>query len=180
MIPADVQQAIKTALIQGIHANANKIYYTSQDTVGCYVPVLTGELKASGSLIYKAEGVSIKYSAPHAAIVETGLDTAVPFNGGTGEQKVYIPTHRRKNGAVVRGHYRTVQEGKAVTFSPRISKFERGPEITRILTEHAPREGQEFLKRAVLKEIVCLSDDMEKAFLTGRNRMQFKKGNSKR
>lgn len=175
MIPSDVQMAIKRALIQGIHANANKIYYTSQDTVGCYVPVDTGELKASGSLIYKAEGVSIKYSAPHAAIVETGLETAVPLDG-RGEQKVYIPTHRRKNGAVVQGHYRNVQDGKAISFRPKISKFERGPEITRIITEHAAREGQEFLKRAVLKEIVCLSDDMEKAFITGPNTMQFKKG----
>ena len=178
MIPSDVQKAIKTALIQGIQQNGNRIFYRSQDTVGCYVPVVTGELKSSGSLIYKAESVSINYSAPHAAIVEAGLETAVPFNGGTGEQKVYIPTHRRKNGAVVRGHYRTVQEGKAVTFSPRISKFERGPEITRILTEHAPREGQEFLKRAVLKEIVCLPDDMEKAFLTGSTTIQFKQGKS--
>jgi hypothetical protein len=173
MIPEAIQTAIKRALIQGIRANGNKIYYTSQDTVGCYVPVLTGELKASGSLIYKADSVAIHYSAPHAAIVETGLESAIPLTGGS--ERVYVPTHRRKNGAVVKGHYRNVQDGKAITFSPKISKFERGPEITRIITEHAAREGQEFLKRAVLKEIVCLSEDMEKAFITGPNTIQFKK-----
>ena len=83
------------------------------------------------------------------------------------------------NGAVVKGHYRNVQNGKAITFSPKISKFERGPEITRIITENAAREGQEFLKRAVLKEIVCLSDDVEQALITGSyeniNGLQFKK-----
>jgi len=175
MIPSTLQAAIKRALIQGIHANGNKIYYRSQDTVGCYVPVDTGKLKASGSLIYKAESLLIRYSAPHAAIVETGLETAVPLDG-TGERQIYIPTHRRKNGATVKGHYRTVQDGKIISFRPKISKFERGPEITRIITEHSAREGQEFLKRAVLKEIVCLSDDMEKAFLTGPNTVKFKKG----
>ena len=147
MIPSDIQRAIKLALITGIQVNGKKIFYRSQDTVGCYVPVLTGELKASGSIIYKATGVSMHYSAPHAAIVK--------------------------------GHYRNVQDGKAITFSPKISKFERGPEITRIITENAAREGQEFLKRAVLKEIVCLSDDMEQALITGSyeniNGLQFKK-----
>jgi hypothetical protein len=177
MIPSDIQRAIKLALITGIQVNGKKIFYRSQDTVGCYVPVLTGELKSSGSIIYKAAGVSINYSAPHAAIVETGLETAIPLTGGS--ERVYVPTHRRKNGAVVKGHYRNVQNGKAITFSPKISKFERGPEITRIITENAAREGQEFLKRAVLKEIVCLSDDVEQALITGSyeniNGLQFKK-----
>ena len=113
MISSDLKNAIKKALIQGIQDNGSRIFYRSQDTVGCYVPVLTGELKSSGSLIYKAESVSINYSAPHAAIVEAGLETAVPLEGTGGEQKVYIPTHRRKNGVVVNGHYRTVKDGKA-------------------------------------------------------------------
>ena len=177
MISSDLKNAIKKALIQGIQDNGSRIFYRSQDTVGCYVPVLTGELKSSGSIIKTSDSVSIHYSAPHAAVVEAGLDTAVPLNMG-GSERVYIPTHRRKNGVVVNGHYRTVKDGKMVTFRPKISKFERGAEITRKITNHAPREGQEFLKRAVLKEIVCLPDDIEKAFITGSTTIQFKKGKS--
>ena len=44
MISSDLKNAIKKALIQGIQDNGSRIFYRSQDTVGCYVPVLTGEL----------------------------------------------------------------------------------------------------------------------------------------
>jgi len=160
MVPKEIHNLIKDGIIAGIQKNGEYIFYRSQDTLGCYVPVLTGELKASGSIIYKRDSVSIEYSAPHAAKVEAGLPEATPLTDAD-TQRVYVPTHRRKNGVVVKGHYKRYDGGKnpnakVITFRPKHSKFERGPEITRVITENAPREGQWFLRRAVLKDISML------------------------
>lgn len=173
MVPKDIQELVKNSIIKGIQATGNEIFYRSQDTVGCYVPVLTGELKSSGTVIYVRDGVKIEYTAAHAAIVERGLPEATPLTDPN-TQRVYVPTHRRKNGVVVKGHYKHYGEGKnpnakVITFRPKHSKFERGPEITRVITENAPREGQFFLKRAVLKEISNLPLFIWYAFVkTGR------------
>jgi hypothetical protein len=135
-----------------------------------YVPVQTGKLKESGSIIYKRESINIEYSAPYAAVVEAGISSATPLDS-VNTQRVYVPTHRRKNGVVIQGHYKHYDKGKnpnakVITFRPKHSKFEYGPEITRVITENAPREGQWFLKRAVLKEIMrlpgALSKELEK------------------
>ncbi len=41
--------------------------------------------------------------------------------------------------------------------------------------ENAPREGQFFLKRAILKEVSEMSEDMYRAFIkTNHNGVQFK------
>jgi hypothetical protein len=131
-----------------------------------YVPVLTGTLKASGSVIYKRESITIEYSAPYAATVEAGISEPTPLTD-VDTQRVYVPTHRRKGGVVVKGHYKRYDGGKnpnakVITFRPKHSKFEYGPEITRVITENATREGQWFLKRAVMDEIQLLPDAMEK------------------
>ena len=175
MLPKQIQQAVKDTIIQSIQNNGGRIFNRTQDTLGCYVPVVTGELKQSGSLIKVRDGVKIQYTADHAAIVETGLPEATPLTD-LNTQRVYVPTHRRKNGVVVKGHYKHYGEGKnpnakIITFRPKHSKFEKGPEITRVITENAPRAGQFFLKRAVLKEITNLPEDMKDSFRNLTNRI---------
>lgn len=95
----DVGEEILKILIRGAQRNARRIFHISQQTEQCYVPVLTGYLKSSGSVTDDAEGATIRYDAPYASIVEYG------HNGRDfrGEQKVKIKSHIRE--AFVRQPY---------------------------------------------------------------------------
>ena len=146
---------LEKSIIRGIQDNTKKIYNRSQDTTGCYVPVDTGNLKSSGSVDNTTTGAKIAYTADYAAQVEKG-NPATPITEIT---RVYVPTYRRKNGTVVKGHYKEVQ-GKIIIFRPKISKFERGEQITRILKEEPAREGQRFVTRAIKRELPSILDDI--------------------
>lgn len=148
-------QSIEKSVIKGIQDNSKKIFNRSQDTTGCYVPVDTGELKASGSVKDTGTGAIISYTADHAAQIEKG-NPAIPIEETT---RVYVPTYRKKNGTVVKGHYKEVK-GKVVTFRPKISKFERGEPITRIMRQVPAREGQYFVSRAIKRELPSILDDI--------------------
>lgn len=156
----DLHALIEQAIVDGIRRNGDRIFNTSQATELCYVPVDTGFLKMSGRVENEENGVIIRYRADYSATIEFGQETALPI---TGTQRVYIRTHRRKNGTVVQGHWNEYTNKKLIGFRPKIvgSKFERGEKIWRVISEEKPRAGQYFLTRAINEELPKISGDIE-------------------
>lgn len=156
MVSRQLHNTIKSLIIKGIQKNSQRIFDRSQDTAGCHVPVLTGKLKLSGFVRPHLQGAVIGYAAPYSSDVEFGRE-ARPIEE---VQTIYVPSHRKKNGTVVKGFYKQIK-GRIIAFQPKISKFERGDLIYRHITEEPALKGQFFLSRAIVKEIPSLLDDME-------------------
>ncbi len=154
-VSKELQNTIKNIIIKSIQKNGDRIFYRSQDTAGCFVPILTGDLKRSGYVRQQSNGVIMGYQEGYAADVEVGRD-ARPIEE---TQTIYVPSHRKKNGTVVKGFYKEIK-GKIIAFEPKISKFERGKLIYRHIKEEPAIKGQYFLTRAVEREIPHLVDDM--------------------
>ena len=155
---ADIpNKEIEKAIINGIQDNAQRIFERSQDTIGCFVPVLSGNLKSTGFKEDTQNGSTIGYTADYSRDVEFGHEEK-PITEIT---RVYVPSYRKKNGTVVPGHYKNVQ-GRVIKFEPKISKFERGEEITRVLTSEKKTDGQQFLTRATYQELDNFIDDLAK------------------
>lgn len=158
---------IKKAIIGGIQRNGERIFHRSQQTQECFVPVDRGTLKRSGYTNKLVNGVEIGYTAPYASRVEAG-GPATPYKG-TQVVKVRGYTRRaytRKDGVYVppvevSSHEVKYVNKRLVGFKPKLSKFERGPLIFRVLKEEPAREGQWFLKRSLVQEIKHLPEDIE-------------------
>ena len=163
---------IEKAIVQSIKDNAERIFDRSQDTIGCFVPVESGDLKSSGFKNDTNTGAVIGYNAPHAHDIEFGHEDR-PI---TETSRIYVPSYRKSNGTVVKGHYKNIN-GKIITFQPKISKFEKGESITRTIKVDKARDGQAFLSRAVKRELDNFIDDMasnlSKAKLGGKVKVTF-------
>lgn len=157
MIDQRTYQAIKKAIILGIQRNGNRIFLRSLDTAGCFVPVDTGFLKSTGSVDHLSNGVEIKFAAPYSSDVEFGHEDR-PINT---TQRVYVRTYRRKDGSVVNGHWVEYKSKKVISWRPKISKFERGERIWRVLDKEPAQKGQLFLTRATIEKIQDLPTDIE-------------------
>jgi|TARA_A100001515_G_scaffold128598_1_gene114946 hypothetical protein len=75
MATAEQQNAFRAFVMEVIENLATAVYQQSQELV----PVVTGELKSSGSLTKTADGYEIKYAAPYASLID-----------GMGEDSTFI------------------------------------------------------------------------------------------
>ena len=167
LIRADLKQAIIRSIIDGIQRNGDRIFNTSQNTEGCFVPVDTGFLKRSGVKDDMAGGMRIVYRAPYSIAVEYGSE-AQPY---VGKQTIHVRSHKRKGytrkdgayvaPAVVKPHDKVYEDGKLIGFRPKLGKFEHGNLIFRVMKGHSTRKGQFFLTRAVRQELPNLPEDIE-------------------
>ena len=176
----DYRERIHRALVAGMRRFGERVFSLSQETDRCYVPVDKGFLKHSGYVKDIPGGSTIGYVTPYAARVEWG-GPAIPV---TGTQIVKIPLHIRKAHArkgyfatrgtnsywveptwieksVVGPHEVTYVNKKVIRFKPKISKFERGPEIVRIISEEPERKGQHYLGRALKDSLPHMTEDIE-------------------
>ena len=169
MASKQVINALRKALIRGIQRNGERIHNTSQDTVGCFVPVQKGLLKMSGNIPEKLpNGVEIRYRADYSYKIEFGDPGGQPY---TGTQKVWtkghwVKSYTKKNGTHVSKHWvpghETVYENvRLVGFKPKASKFEKGEKIFRVLKQTPKIEPQYFLTRAAYQELPHLVEDLE-------------------
>ena len=160
--------AIRKAISEGIYRNAERIFNLSQNTAACYVPVDTGNLKRSGVIERITGGARIAYRAPYSADVEFGIDQARPIEGVQVVHKRAVKRkgYRTANGTYVpsktiAAHDVTYENKRLVRIRPKISKFEYGPPIYRVISEIKARPGQFFLTRAVKDGLEHLSGDIE-------------------
>jgi len=141
----DAHKAIEKAIVETIQDWVKEVYTLSQDTNACYVPVDTGVLKASGSVVNTPTGSSLQYSANYAAIVHDGDTGGQPYSG---DQRVWVSAHKRKDGVVVPGQYKIYTNKRLVRIRPKTSKFSRGAPIYRVLEKTPKIKGQFFVQRA--------------------------------
>ena len=153
-----LRKAILQAIISGIRRNGERIFDIANDTETCHVPVDTGNLKHSGYIDTKYPGgMEIGFTAPYASAVELGS----PAKPITGTQSIYTHGYRRKDGVMVAPHYKHFVGKRLIAFRPKMSKFERGPLIFRVLNEEPAREGQHFLGRALKEGLHYLVQDVD-------------------
>ena len=136
---------INDYIIEGIQEWGDDVYLRSQDTMACYVPVDSGNLRDSGYIQELPNGVEIGYTADYASRVEFG-GPSIPLKGTF---EVDIQEHKRKDGTVIRAHKKTYKDSKLICFRPKIDKFTREPQICRVIKEVPEQKGQFFLTRAV-------------------------------
>ncbi len=95
-------EAIKEAIRRAVEETGNTAFNESQ----AVVPVVTGELKRSGSVISLSNGIMIQYTKEYASIVERG------WKGG----RVWTESYIRKDGVRVKGHYKNQPPREGVKF----------------------------------------------------------------
>jgi len=166
----DVRKVVHAALVDGMRRFGERIFSRSQETDKCYVPVDTGFLKRSGYTKQIPNGIEIGYIAPYSADVEVG-HTDRPVQGTF---SYLVPAHTRRshtrvnpNGTVVivaestiPEHMVTLVNKRIITFRPKIDKFNRGPQITRVISVERGRKGQFFLARAAMDSLNGLPKDL--------------------
>ena len=96
-----INNIIEKAVLESIQKNTRRTYDNSQEIV----PVLSGDLKSSGEVLDTSTGALVQYTMPYSSIVELG-------NNLRKEEKEWVEPHRRKNGTLVKGHYRTVSNNR--------------------------------------------------------------------
>lgn len=169
-MPINQQQlkaAIREALIKGIRRTGERIFSTASATERCFVPRDTGMLAKSGYTKELETGIEVGFAANYAAKVEFG-NPRTPYSG---DQTVHIKQYKRKayvtkNGThvpatLVPAHDVTYHDKRLIGFRPKITKFERGPMIFRVLEAEPERPGQAYLSRAAKQEIVHMDKDIE-------------------
>lgn len=155
----ELEEGIRTAVLGAIQRTGYDIFYQSQETQDCYVPVLTGKLKISGYVNNTQRGVAFGYNVPYASRVEAG-GPAIPIEG---DQLVWVPPSTRK-GKRVKGYWQNLKGKKKITFSPKIDKFTRGEPITRTMSEIPAQEGQFYLGRAVDEKMPNIVSNLRNTF----------------
>lgn len=117
-------------------------------------------LKRSGIVENLPNGVAIIFRASYASEVEHGR----PERPVTGSQTVHIKEHirRAKDGKAIRvkAHDVTYENKKLIGFRPKITKFERGEKIYRVISIEKATVGQYYLSRAKDKELPNLGEDV--------------------
>lgn len=166
-MPQNFEQQVYDAIIKGIRRTGEAIFDLSQRTESCFVPVDTGFLKNSGYVKDIPDGVEIGYTAPYASKVEFGN----PYTPYSGVQTVRVKAHTRRpflradgtwvEASEIGEHERRYEDRRLVGFRPKLSKFERGPLIFRILKGEPERKGQLFLSRALHEKIADLPNNIE-------------------
>ena len=132
------QQALEDLITSSFKSLGSSIFAESQRRV----PVVTGALKASGSIAFDTNGFSIEYDAPYARSVESGgrySKGAVDDQPWTQE----VPSHWRKTkkGRVrVKAHTKNYATGKPV-------KMEDG--TWRTFTIKSVSRGKHFLSGSI-------------------------------
>lgn len=116
-----------------------------------------GMLKRSGYVNDLPNGVEIGYRADYASAVERGRRES-PI---TGTQIVHVPTFTRKDGTVVRAHDVKHVNKRVIRIRPRLSAFEFGKPIYRVISKISATTGQWFLRRAVQEGIKSLGQDVK-------------------
>ena len=114
-------------------------------------------LKNSGSVRITSTGGEIAYNAPYAAAVEFGVESDVPFRG---DQWIEIPMHRRRNGSIVKRHWRKYTDKRAFGFTPAGG----AGDIVRVFTQNLKKIGQRFLGRAFEEKLTDLTESCEDEF----------------
>ena len=130
-IPQELVDDINQAILDGVQDWVAEVYDASQENV----PVQTGTLKNSGSVRITSTGGEIAYNAPYAAAVEFGVESDVPFRG---DQWIEIPMHRRRNGSIVKRHWRKYTDKRAFGFTPAGG----AGDIVRVFTQNLKKIGQ--------------------------------------
>ncbi len=152
-IPQELVDDINQAILDGVQDWVAEVYDASQENV----PVQTGTLKNSGSVRITSTGGEIAYNAPYAAAVEFGVESDVPFRG---DQWIEIPMHRRRNGSIVKRHWRKYTDKRAFGFTPAGG----AGDIVRVFTQNLKKIGQRFLGRAFEEKLTDLTESCEDEF----------------
>ena len=152
-IPQELVDDINQAILDGVQDWVAEVYDASQENV----PVQTGTLKNSGSVRITSTGGEIAYNAPYAAAVEFGVESDVPFRGA---QWIEIPMHRRRNGSIVKRHWRKYTDKRAFGFTPAGG----AGDIVRVFTQNLKKIGQRFLGRAFEEKLTDLTESCEDEF----------------
>ena len=152
-IPQELVDDINQAILDGVQDWVAEVYDASQENV----PVQTGTLKNSGSVRITSTGGEIAYNAPYAAAVEFGVESSVPFRG---DQWIEIPMHRRRNGSIVKRHWRKYTDKRAFGFTPAGG----AGDIVRVFTQNLKKIGQRFLGRAFEEKLTDLTESCEDEF----------------
>lgn len=141
------------------------------------MPVDKGTLKHSGYTKPLGAGIEIGYTATHAAKIEYG-SPAIPY---TGSQTIHVQAFTRRehtrnayvtksgrpvpaatiSSSFVQAHDRIYVNKRLIGFRPKLTKFERGNLIFRVMSEERAREGQFYLTRAIRDSYPYLSEDLE-------------------
>lgn len=150
-------QLIYKSIIEGIRRNGDRILSTANNTEACFVPVDTGMLRKSSYVKQLPNGVEVGFIASYAADIEFGKPTR-PI---VGTQEVFVRRFRRKDGTIVNAHTKRYVNKRLIAFRPKLSKFERGEKIFRVINEEKEQSGQFFLTRAFQKELPSLPQDIE-------------------
>ena len=152
-IPQELVDDINQAILDGVQDWVAEVYDASQENV----PVQTGTLKNSGSVRITSTGGEIAYNAPYAAAVEFGVESDVPFRG---DQWIEIPMHRRRNGSIVKRHWRKYTDKRAFGFTPAGG----AGDIVRVVTQNLKKIGQRLLGRAFEEKLTDLTESCEDEF----------------
>jgi hypothetical protein len=90
VIREDIKKKIVQAVRKSVGVCAGNAFYKSQ----MKVPVVTGDLRDSGTMKPIMDGVEIKYSQPYASEVERGVEPGM----------VHVPAYTKHNGTHVRSY----------------------------------------------------------------------------
>ena len=106
------QSQLEQIITTGLQHVGTAVFVESQRRV----PVVTGNLKSSGSITFPSDGFEITYTAPYANNVEVGSSgSAGAEQSQPWKQKVPAHIRRTKNGRVrVAAHTKTYASGKPV------------------------------------------------------------------
>ena len=121
------------------------------------------DIQTSGGGTFVLNGIIV-----HNSAVEFGSEAH--SYAGT-EQTVHIKEHKRKSyfrkdgkfiqSSRVKAHDVKYTDKKLIGFRPKLSKFERGEMIVRVMKEMPARKGQFFLTRSTRLELPKLPIDIE-------------------
>ncbi|MBI2020153.1 hypothetical protein HYS94_01915 [Candidatus Daviesbacteria bacterium] len=110
------------------------------------------DIQTSGGGTFILNGIIV-----HNSDVEFGK----PVRPITETQEVFVRRFKRKDGVIVKAHTKKYINKRLIGFRPKLSKFERGEKIFRVISEEKEQTGQHYLGRAFQKEIKELPKDIE-------------------
>lgn len=162
----ELKRAINETLIKGLQRWGDRVFDLSQQTEYCYVPTDTGFLKMSGNKVDLPKGFYIIYRAKYASVVEMGSPARPVI--GTFEYRIRahrVKAFRRKDGVFIPAHKRKAHKKilinkKVIGFRPKLSKFQRGEKIFRVISVEKERTGQWFANRALRDSLPSLPTDL--------------------
>jgi len=137
---------VVSAIIEAAQQTMHDVFEVSQEKV----PTNSGYLKNSGRLRNTGKGAIIEYTANYASKVHEGNSVNKPI---IDTQRVYVRTHRRKDGTVIQGYWKEYKEKKVVPIIPKKNEYENSDVIFRVITEIPKSDGNPFLADAFNERI---------------------------